>query len=357
MAIPRSTSRITRTLAVLAWSVCTLLATKTALATPAAAAPPVKAVIDASRTSAPIHPNLYGMFIEHVGSLVYRGLWAELLDDRKFFNPVAPETRRRAAGRAGARSARPPRRWTPIGPAERVTMDAHAPTSATTRPRSRSTPSEPRGIAQKGLALLRDKSYTGRIVLAGDPAARVSVSLVWGAGATDRETVTIGTLSAAYATFPLAFSARSTATTAGSRSPAPAQGAFRIGAVSLMPADNVEGFAARGRRGAEAAAVGRLSLPGRQLRLRSRLARRDRRARPTPAGLGPGLECGAVERCRHRRVHDAVPAVERRAVYHGQRRLRRRLVGRASTSSTRTGPRRRPGARCAPPTAIRSPIA
>ena len=31
---------------------------------------------------------------------------------------------------------------------------------------------EPRGIRQAGLTLLPDKAYTGRIVLAGDPAAR-----------------------------------------------------------------------------------------------------------------------------------------------------------------------------------------
>ena len=42
------------------------------VSTAAATAPtPVNAIIDASKTFAPINPNLYGMFIEHAGNLVY----------------------------------------------------------------------------------------------------------------------------------------------------------------------------------------------------------------------------------------------------------------------------------------------
>ncbi len=235
------TSRITRTQAVIAWSVCTLLAATTALAAPAAAAPPVKAVIDASRTSAPIRPNVYGMFIEHAGSLVYRGMWAELIDDRKFFNPIAPEGAPAQPARRGPFGA-PPRRWTPIGPAERVTMDAAHAYVGDHSPAIALDSSEPRGIAQKGLALLRDKSYTGRIVLAGEPAGRVSVSLVWGAGATDRDTLTISELSAAYATFPLAFKCPVDSDDGRIEITATGPGTLRVGAVSLMPADNVEGW-------------------------------------------------------------------------------------------------------------------
>jgi alpha-N-arabinofuranosidase len=40
--------------------------------------------IDASKTGAPISPYLYGQFIEHIGDLVNRSVWAEMLDDRKF---------------------------------------------------------------------------------------------------------------------------------------------------------------------------------------------------------------------------------------------------------------------------------
>jgi hypothetical protein len=45
---------------------------------------------------------------------------------------------------------------------------------------------------------VKGKVYSGRILLAGDPATRVSVSLVWGTGADDRQTVTANKLTAAY---------------------------------------------------------------------------------------------------------------------------------------------------------------
>ena len=149
MDTPRSTSRITRALAALAWSVCTLPAAATALAAPDPAAPPVTAVIDASRTSAPIHPSLYGMFIEHAGSLVYRGMWAELVDDRKFFNPIAPEAAAAQPARRGPFGG-PPRRWTPIGPAERVTMDAGRPYVGDHSPAIALHASEPRASRRRG---------------------------------------------------------------------------------------------------------------------------------------------------------------------------------------------------------------
>ncbi len=236
----RSISRASRTLAVLTWSLCAARSAATAPATPISA-PPVKAVVDAGRTSAPINPNLYGMFIEHAGSLVYGGMWAELIDDRKFFNPVAPETAAAPTPRRGFFGG-PPRHWTPIGPAEAVTMDAGHAYVGDHSPAVVLDPAEPRGIAQKGLTLLRDESYLGRIVLAGDPAARVSVRLVWGTGGADRDTVTLTGLSARYATFPLSFRCPVDSADGRIEITATGPGTLRVGAVSVMPSDNVEGW-------------------------------------------------------------------------------------------------------------------
>jgi alpha-N-arabinofuranosidase len=41
--------------------------------------------IDTSRVGAPISKYIYGQFIEHLGRSIYGGLWAEMLEDRKFF--------------------------------------------------------------------------------------------------------------------------------------------------------------------------------------------------------------------------------------------------------------------------------
>ena len=56
---------------------------------------------------------------------------------------------------------------------------------------------QPAGIVQGQLALRKGKQYVGRIWLAGDPtAAPVKVSLVWGDGEDQRQTITIDTLAA-----------------------------------------------------------------------------------------------------------------------------------------------------------------
>ena len=48
----------------------------------------VNAAIDASKTSAPISKYIYGQFLEHIGGIVNNNIWAEMLDDRKFYYPI-----------------------------------------------------------------------------------------------------------------------------------------------------------------------------------------------------------------------------------------------------------------------------
>ena len=66
-----------------------LLAARWSLAVPAvpdAAEAPV--IVDAAKLGEPIAPFVYGQFIEHLGRCIYGGLWAEMLEDRKFYYPV-----------------------------------------------------------------------------------------------------------------------------------------------------------------------------------------------------------------------------------------------------------------------------
>jgi alpha-L-arabinofuranosidase len=49
--------------------------------------------LDAQRTGEPINPFLYGQFIEHLGRCIYGGIWAEMLEDRKFYFPITPRYR------------------------------------------------------------------------------------------------------------------------------------------------------------------------------------------------------------------------------------------------------------------------
>ena len=131
---------------------------------------PVNVTIDASKTGPPISKYLYGQFLEHAGGLVNESVWAEMLDDRKFYYPITskpPEEPPAAA--PGRRRRPPPRRWTPIGGDQFITMDTEKAYTGDHSPRVALDTKEPRGFAQTGLSVLKAKSYTGRIVLAGKP--------------------------------------------------------------------------------------------------------------------------------------------------------------------------------------------
>ena len=65
---------------------------------------PIVATIDAQQTAPPVSKYEFGMFIEHIGTLIYRSVWSEMLDDRKFYFPINSKTR--AEARAGRRFSR-----------------------------------------------------------------------------------------------------------------------------------------------------------------------------------------------------------------------------------------------------------
>ncbi len=47
--------------------------------------------IDATKKGEAISPYIYGQFIEHLGRCIYGGIWAEMLEDRKFFDAPGAE--------------------------------------------------------------------------------------------------------------------------------------------------------------------------------------------------------------------------------------------------------------------------
>ena len=47
--------------------------------------------IDAGAPLAPMSKYIYGQFIEHLGRCIYGGIWAEMLEDRKFYYPITPQ--------------------------------------------------------------------------------------------------------------------------------------------------------------------------------------------------------------------------------------------------------------------------
>ena len=203
---------------------------------------PIQATIDASKTGAPISKYIYGQFLEHIGGIVNSNIWAEMLDDRKFYYPINSHPPTEPSGPSFRRMT--VRHWTPVGTDEFVAMDTERAYVGDHSPMVKLSSSEPHGIQQAGLALRKGKSYTGHVILAGTPGTTVKINLIWGSAASDRHTVVISKVGNEYRKFPLTFQAQGDSDDGHIEIVGTGAGSFHIGAVSLMPANNVQGFRA-----------------------------------------------------------------------------------------------------------------
>lgn len=203
--------------------------------------------IDTGKTGEPISKFIYGQFIEHLGRCIYGGIWAEMLEDRKFYYPVTPEYnpyRRRGRGRSSIPADSPYQvvsasPWQIVGPNDFVTMveedsfvGEHTPLI---QPGG--------GIRQLDLGLVRTKKYTGYIYLkAKEASTNVTVSLIWGDNQQDRDSAEISAANR-YVKYPFNFTAGAD-TVNGKLEIKVADGACFVGTVSIMPADNIDGVRA-----------------------------------------------------------------------------------------------------------------
>jgi len=184
--------------------------------------------IDASKIGEPVSKYIYGQFIEHLGRCIYGGIWAEMLEDRKFFYPV------------GAKQSP----WKIVGDKAAVKMDKDNPFVGEHILCIRVDRQQPRGIVQGELALRKGKRYEGYIILAGDSSARVGVSLHLGTAAEKRQGITIDSLGEQYTRTPFSFVFGGDSDEGKLEIVGLGSGTFRVGAVSLMPADNINGMRA-----------------------------------------------------------------------------------------------------------------
>jgi len=222
----------------------------------------IRVTIDGAKRAAPVTRHAYGMFIEPIGGLVARTLWAELLDDRKFYHPVVPETRDvppppNAEGRPGVAY----RKWRPVGGDDAVSMDLKDPFVGRQSP-SVTVGAAPRGLAQAGLGVAGGRRYVGSLWLSGDATAGVEVALVWGAGPGDRQAVKLPAARAGWQRAEFAFMPGADAADARLEIIGTGSGRFRVAAISLMPADNIDGWRADTTAIAKSLNSGFWRLPG-----------------------------------------------------------------------------------------------
>ena len=231
-----------------------------------------------------------------------------MLDDRKFYNDINSKPREAAPGRGGrgfGRGGRHAALWRPIGPDESVTMDRQNPYVGEHTPlvrlagRRAQRHSTGRSRGAQGEEPTPDAScWQAKL------GAKVTVSLVWGAGQGGRQAWRSLRLGRVYAKFPLKFTAGADSNDARIEIAGTGQGSFHIGAVSLMPADNIHGFRPDTIGLLKQQRTGMWRWPGGNYlsahEWRDAIGDPDKRpprARPGPLRL-------PAKRRRHRRVHD-----------------------------------------------------
>ena len=190
-----------------------------------------------------ISDYMFGMFLEHlgnvdVGDLIDDGIWAEVLDDRKFFYPVDTLFEQSPINKRDS-----PRQWMPVGCLDALTMDSVNAYVGVHSPKITVDPSKPNGIMQGDHSLLA-KSYNGRIILRGDEGIIVSVRLYWGDQAFEYSEEKITGLSSEYKKYDLHLICQEITQDAKLIISGVGEGSFNIGAVSIMPEDNIYGFRA-----------------------------------------------------------------------------------------------------------------
>jgi alpha-N-arabinofuranosidase len=196
----------------------------------------IHATIDASKSGAPISPMMFGGYMEPATTQV----WAEVLTDRKFANPITSAPTPPPANPFFRRFFGEP--FKPVGPEGTVEMDTERPFVGRHSPRVKLDSTEPHGIRQSRLRVGANRPYEGHVFLAGDPGATIKVRLAWGPGTGDSQSITIPPLTREYRKFPFRFSPTADTEEATLEILGTGTGTFHIGAVSLMPADNEQGF-------------------------------------------------------------------------------------------------------------------
>jgi alpha-N-arabinofuranosidase len=199
----------------------------------------IEVTIDAAKMGPPINPFIYGQFIEHLGRCIYGGIWAEMLEDRKFYFPITAEYkpyRSLAETEFPVVGASP---WEIIGPPDSVMMvkeDAfvgeHSPRIAAGS-----------GIRQNDLSFVKGKTYLLYAWLKPEGKPKVAIRL---GTHEDEFAVSMNPLTSStgkYVKIPFDFTATNT-TDQGTLTIDVTGAPCRVGAVSLMPADNVRGMRA-----------------------------------------------------------------------------------------------------------------
>ena len=202
--------------------------------------------IDISATGQPIEKYIYGQFIEHLGRCIYGGIWAEMVEDRKFYYPVKEDFEPFATatdpfwdtGPYQYLNASP---WEIIGEGENVQMELSKPYTGEHSVKVL-VPGDGSGagIRQYGLGLIQGRQYTGHIVLKGESASLPLIVRL--SSGDDNIEVPVNEMGPEYQAAAFEFESPFTSDSVRLEIYSEGSGSFTIGTLSIMPADNIKGW-------------------------------------------------------------------------------------------------------------------
>lgn len=217
-----------------------LLATVTTLPPLSARAPEtLELAIDTTEAGAPISPYIYGQFIEHLGRCIYGGIWAEMLEDRKFYFPITEEY---APYRELTDAAYPvvgASPWEIVSDPAGVVMVTEDSFVGEQTPRL----APGAAIRQNDLGVRANLVHEGYLwAKPVDGVSEIEVRLRWGPGPSDSEAMVLRFSGTDYERIPYHFTPTATTERGASLEVRVRAGAALIGTLSLMPGDHVNGM-------------------------------------------------------------------------------------------------------------------
>jgi len=203
--------------------------------------------IDISKNRETISPYIYGQFTEHLGRCIYGGIWAEMLEDRKFYFPVTDKyepwgTRTDEYWDAGEFSILVASPWKTLGKRGSVKMAKSKPFTGQHTPEITLSAKDPAGISQEGLYLAKDMKYTGRIVLSSSNLQSKVKLAIYSEKFFVFDITELTGVPSDYKTFEFTFTSDREIENGSLQITGLGKGTIRIGTVSLMPGDNINGF-------------------------------------------------------------------------------------------------------------------
>ena len=202
-------------------------------------ASPIDIQVDVQNKTYPVNELIYGQFIEHMGRCIYGGIWAEMLEDRKFYWEITEDYHPYKEFLDSPYPAVGASPWKITGNPEGVVMTTENSFVGDQTPLIKNGS----GIQQLDLAVVENKSYEGYIWLKSDRSenATVEVSMLVNGNKAFSEDFTIG--NKAYKKFPFEWLNKH-ASEKAILDIRVKSGNCLVGTVSLMPGDNIRGMRA-----------------------------------------------------------------------------------------------------------------